>query len=455
MIQEKDVLILRAGLTGLSAATVLGDRALVLEQNDRPGGLARTECFNGYWFDHTLKLLYFHDAKAEAFVRELLGDDLAACQPEAWVETAFGTVRFPFQMYLGGLKREMSVRCLRDLAEVKFRPAKNTPSNFEEMLLQTFGKSICEVFLFPYNRKLWKRPLNTLASSGFQWTITRPDFGKVLRGALFPNLEFRAYNSNGWYPRPPKNAPARGMEVLSRALAQRVVDLRLQHRVEAIDLDTRTISARNKGQTLHFRFLEACLATLPLPKLVSICKQVPEDLRKVCTGLRRNRVLSAALSIRGPRPVGRGHWRYYSDESLIFTRLIYVHEFDPYCAPSGGWGLLAEITEPAENPMGNSQEILSRVRADIQRAGALHKDCEVMDEHLLLIDPAYAVFTINNQKVIDQARTFLTDHGITPLGRYGRWEYSSMAQVIRDGVRWGEEMSARLSSRTRCGELEA
>lgn len=441
-MEEKDVLILGAGLTGLSAASVLGDRALVFEQNDRPGGLARTECFNGYWFDHVLHLLYFDDAATEARIREFLGDDLTPCQPEAWVETTSGTVRFPFQMHLGGLEQDTIIRCLRDLAKVTFRPADKAPSNFEEMLLQTFGEGMCEVFLFPYNRKIWKRPLNTLAPSGFQWTITHPDFEKVLRGALAPDAEFLAYNSKGWYPRPPKDAPLRGMEVLARALAKRTVNLRLQHRVEAIDLANRTVTARHNGQTLHFRFREACLGTLPLPKLVTMCKQAPEYLRKACAGLLRNRVLSAAFSIRGPRPVGRGHWRYYSDESLIFTRLIYMHEFDPYCAPDNGWGLLAEITEPAENPVGNSQKILSRVRTDICRAGALPGDCKITDEHLLLIDPAYVVFTVDNQKIVEQARAFLTDNGIVPLGRYGRWEYSSMAQVMRDGFSWGEKMSA-------------
>src|SRR5688572_17267558 len=97
--EEFDVVILGAGLTGLSAASILGDHAVVLERNERPGGLVRTDCFNGYWFDHVIHILHFQNKETEAKIKDLLGDCLAPCPPEAWVETAFGTTRFPFQMH--------------------------------------------------------------------------------------------------------------------------------------------------------------------------------------------------------------------------------------------------------------------------------------------------------------------------------------------------------------------
>jgi protoporphyrinogen oxidase len=448
--EETEVLILGGGLTGLAAASVLGDDSVVIEQESRPGGLVRTECFNGYWFDRVIHILHFKDEVTERKIRELLGDDLAPCPPDAWVETAFGTVRFPFQMHLNGLEKNQIVCCLRDLAEVVSAQKNGNsalPSNFEEMLQQTFGKAMCETFLFPYNRKLWKRPLNTLAPTGFQWTITLPDFEKVLLGAVSSHTDFRAYNANGWYPRPHRDSPKRGMEILSEALAKKASNVRLNHRIETIDLEERTVTVKSNDQTLDFVFREGCCATLPLPKLVKMCKQAPEALRKSLSTLTCNRVLSAALSIRGPRPVNRGHWRYYADESLIFTRLVYMNEFDSDSAPENGWGLLVEITEPAENPLMDTQTILSRVRNDIRRVGALPNDCEIIDEHLMLVDPAYVVFTVDNQAVVEDARDFLKAYGVEPLGRYGKWEYSSMAQVLSDGFSWGEEMAAHLAKR--------
>lgn len=316
------------------------------------------------------------------------------------------------------------------------------PANFQEMLLRTFGREMCETFLFPYNRKLWKRPLETLVPAGFTWNITPPDFDKVLRGALRGNDDFQAYNSSGWYPRPPHGSAVRGMEVLSRALARRAADLRLEHVVELIDLDRRLVIARHNDQQRRFRFRRGCLATLPLPRLIAMCQQAPEPLRRATRRLSCNRVLSVMLSVRGPRPSTRGHWRYYSDESVVFTRLIYMHEFDPATAPDDGWGLLVELVEPAERPPVPRDEVFNRVRSDVRKVGALPDGCEIIDTHLMLVDPAYVVFTVDNQATVESANEFLAEGGITTLGRYGRWEYSSMSQVMRDAFCWADEQLA-------------
>jgi len=431
-MEECDFLILGAGLAGLAAAAELGDGAIVLEQHERPGGLVRTENFNGYWFDHVIHLLHFGDAATKSRVMPLFDGVLAPCPPAAWVECAAGTVRYPFQLHLGGLAAPTSSACLRDFAEVAF--AERQPAaDYESLLLQTFGRTMCETFFFPYNRKVWKRPLHTLAPSGFQWNIAQPTVEQVLQGFLRPEAEAPAYNSDAWYPRPPRGSPVRGMEVLTRALARQAKDLRLGHRVEAIDLESRTVSARRNDEVVKFRFREACICTLPLPLFMAMCESLPERLRRECARLRRNRVLTAAICISGPRPEGRGHWHYYTDESLVFNRLVYPHEFDPESAPEDGWAIMAEITEPAETRPPPRQKLLDRVVADIVRAGALPADCRVIDRRLLLIDPAYVVFLRESGPAVEQALNYLKGYRVFPLGRYGRWEYSSMAHVMRDG----------------------
>ncbi len=268
VIERSDVLILGSGLTGLAAASVLGDRAVVLERESRPGGLVRTERLGEYWFDHVVHLLYFQDPDTERRILQLMGDVLAPCPPRAWVETSQGTTRFPFQLHLGGLETEACVACLKDLAELTFNPPAVQPTNFEEMLLLTFGKGMCDTFMFPYNRKMWKRPLHELAPSGFTWNITRPDFEKVLRGAISSSVRAGAYNSAGWYPRPPASSPLRGMELMTVALAQGVSDLRLGHTVRAVDLDERVVTVEHGGgsrrDTTKLGFNDAMLSTLPL-----------------------------------------------------------------------------------------------------------------------------------------------------------------------------------------------
>lgn len=440
MIQN-DFVILGAGLTGLAAASTLGSRSIVIEKTDRPGGLVKSENYNGYWFDHVLHMLHFQKMKdLEAKIKKMLGDVMHPLFPEAWVETKEGIGRYPLQMHLSSLNPTAIVRILADLAATTFDKTQTPPSNFEEMLRKSFGNYFCELFMLPYNRKVWKRPLSELAPSGFQWNIDHPEFSQVLTGALTSHKEFKAYNSNGWYPRPEPNAQLRGMEVLSKELAKEADQILLEHEVVKVQLKNRIVVVKHGNELKQFQFNEFCLSTIPLPVLLKLTSDLPSKYKSAFDSLSYNRVITVMLSIEGPRPENRGHWRYYGQEDLCFTRLIYMHNFDPLTAPQNGWGLMTEITEPDELPLRSNKDIMAKVITDVKKANALPDDCQVIDSNLLVVSPAYVVFTDESKKLVEELQSFYESHGVKLLGRYGKWEYSSMAQVMRDGYGWADSV---------------
>nr|AGZ94023.1 putative amine oxidase [Streptomyces sp. MMG1612] len=436
-VVESEVLILGAGLTGLSAAAAYGPGAVVVEQEDRPGGLVRTECFDGWWFDRVIHLLHLSDPATQAWVRELLGDTLVACPPQAWIDTAAGTVRYPFQLHLSGLEPAARERCLADFAEAARGPDPADAAHYAELLERAFGRGMCEEFFLPYNAKMWRRPLAGLAPSGFQWNLTRPSLAEVERGACGTDGSALAYNSNGWYPRPPAGSPVRGMEVLTSALADRVCDLRTSHRVVRIDPARRSVWAEHEGRTVCFRYRRACVSTIALPRTVELCRDVPDPVREDARRLVWNRVRSVALSVCGPRPRGTGHWRYYPDPRLPFTRLVFMTEFDPATAPPHGWGLLAEVPERAEERPGPDRDLADAVWRAVAGTGVLPAGSRLAASHVMTADPAYVVFTPQNRAAMERVRACLSASGITPLGRYGHWEYSSMERALSDGLHWG------------------
>ena len=430
-----DFLVLGAGLAGLATARALGTGTIVLEKDDRPGGVARTERLGEWHFDHAIHVLYFADEATRQRVFAAQGHALADCPPEAWVETSAGVARFPLQLHLGGLDPAFVARCLEDLERTLATPAHAEVRNFEEFLLRSFGDALCELFFLPYNRKMWRRPLDTLAPSGFQWNIVRPDLAQVKRGAAARDARFAAYNAQGLYPRPPAGAPLRGIEVLARALAS---DLDVRYDTAVVGLDPERREARTTDGT--FRWESGCVATLPLPRLVALCHGLPRDLRDACAALPRNRVVTVLLAVRGPRPAGTGHWRYYADESLCFNRLIWPHAFDPLMAPEDGYGLHAEITERAEDPPGDERAIVERVVSDARRVGALASGDTIVEARVFTLDPAYVVFRPGDESTVAAARDALERLGVHVVGRYARWEYSSMAQVMRDGFALGDRL---------------
>ncbi|WP_405773772.1 protoporphyrinogen/coproporphyrinogen oxidase [Streptomyces sp. NBC_00859] len=430
---EADTVILGGGLSGLAAASGPGDEAVVLEAQDRPGGLVRTERIGDYWFDHVIHLLYFSHPVVEERVTALLGDVLQPCPPVSWIETSAGDTRFPIQLNLAGLEPAARAACLTDLEAAHERPL--PAADYEKLLLNAFGRSLCELFFFPYNRKLWRRPPSELSASGFHWNLTRPSVADVVRGADPGREVAQGYNSRGWYPRP-AGPGRRGMEVLSQALAAQVPGLRLRHTVEGIDPLSRTVTARTPQGTARFRYVRDCVSTLPLPVTVALCSTAPADLVERCAALPRNRVRSVALAVRGPRPAGTGHWRYYTREDVPFTRLVFMTEFDPGMAPPDGWGLLAEVVERAEEAPCSDSALIEQVITGVRAVGLLSEADELVATRVLTCDPGYVVFTPESRAVTQEATAFLAREGVTALGRYGTWTYSSMSQVMESAFAW-------------------
>lgn len=443
-------MILGAGVTGLAAGSVLSGRSVVLERDVSPGGLVRCDRIGPYWFDRVLHLLYFQDAGTQSRISSLLGEVLAPCPAQAFVETSAGTCRFPIQMHLSGLDPDVRAKCLEEMACIAFGATGPRPVSIEDNFLSAFGPTLCKLFMLPYNRKMWKRPLRSIAHEGLSWNVERPDFGEVLRGALEPARSGTAYNSKGNYPRPPADAPVRGMEVVSRALAQLVPDLRLGCEVTRVDCETREVAYRCGPNAGHVRWTEGMLSTIPLPRLAALCPQVPQGLRERIASLRCNRVVSVFVAVEGPRPEGTGLWRYYADETICFSRLVFMHEFDPLMAPPEGWGLLAEITQCAEDPIPSMDDLCAQVVADAARVSVLRTTDRVVGMHAKVVNPAYVVLADGDRKTIEDAICFFESRGVACRGRYGAWKYSGMSQCMREGFEWADAAVTRSWTGTPC-----
>jgi len=435
-----DYVILGAGLAGLSTGSVLGGRCVVLEREGRPGGLARTECIEGHWFDHVLHLLHFQDDETEAELMPFLDGEFVSCPPDAWVETSAGVTRYPLQMNLGSLDTDAAVACITDLAKVCFGSAPGSPRNLHEALFLTFGQSLCDLFMFPFNRKLWQHPLESL-DPGVSWTTTVPRFEEAVRGAVSPGDGFRPYNHRGWYPVPPSNEVPRGMERLSRRIAAKVRNLRCHTTVTGVDLAGKAVSVvAGSGERSIVRYRRGLVSSLPLPHLVSMITDCPPGIARSAGKLVWNRVYSLMLPVSGPGLQVGGHWRYYPDEDLCFTRLINMKSFDPGMCPGGGQSLLVEIPERADRPVRSLAHVCERALEDLGKAGVLSGRHEIIGSGMVVIDPAYVVFTPETEGILEGVFDFLRANDVESIGRYGRWEYSSMAQVIRDGLALGRSL---------------
>jgi len=400
--------IIGAGITGLTAGMKSG--AVVFEKDNQPGGVARSFNFDGFWFDNTVHFLPV-TPEIELEIIPLDSHAFEKTKLRVSVDTGEEILNYPFQLNLNGLKKEEIINCVSD-----FVNAPKEVKTYKDFLLASFGKAMCEKFFFPYNEKSWKYPLDKMVSPGQVWNIDKPDIKNVLKG-IFDTQE-GGFNNIGYYPVPEKNSPIRGIGYLSNIIP---ADVRYNHEVMLIE--DHEIRYRHNNMARGFKF-DKLLSTIPLPQIIGLCDS-PESLRRDVLRLKWTKLYSVAISVVGERP-DLGHYRYYSNPEVPFNKVTFMHEFDPYSAPPYGYGLLIEVKD-AEPDM---KEIIKWLR----KIGVIKEKDVIVGQRYWTVDPAYVIFTPETHEIIEKCKEWLSKQDIVSLGRYGAWEYSSMAKNIKDGL---------------------
>jgi protoporphyrinogen oxidase len=149
---------------------------LLLESAPEPGGLASTIVTpEGFLFDLGGHVIFSHYRYFEDLLCNCVGNfndaQTWAVHPRAsfvYLQRTF--TPYPFQLHFGYLPNlQDKIDCLNGLIEAKVKqasPATKTPSNFDEWIEWTMGSGINNIFMRPYNFKVWAFPTTEMSS---QW----------------------------------------------------------------------------------------------------------------------------------------------------------------------------------------------------------------------------------------------------------------------------------------------
>ena len=422
MSSTPHVVVLGGGLSGLSAAFHLQEAAALYERESDVGGLCRSRTLNGFTFDHVGHLLHFRHPETLGLLRDTLGLDLVHHERSAWIYSKATFTKYPFQANAYGLPVEIIKECLLGLATRPPSPAA-PPAHFEEWILRTFGEGIARHFMIPYNEKFWMMPPSELTCDWLDGYVPVPTFEEALEGALTDSRRLLGYNAHFWYPR------QGGIQALAEALARRIPHLHLGLSATRIDLRRRRVTFAGDLEAPY----ERLLSSIPLPALRPLLDPLPSDVADAFARLRYTSVYVLNVGV-AREHISDKHWVYYPEPELSFFRVGFPTNFSSAVAPPGHSSLYAEVSHGPARPV-DPQTIATRIRRDLVRVGILREDDRIVLQEAFNIPYAYVVFDRHHAASTAHIADFLERHGVTGIGRYGRWRYLSMEDAILDGRR--------------------
>jgi len=318
MVHRKTI-VLGGGLSGLAVAHYLGGDTLVLEAEDRPGGICRSIRKDGFVYDIGGHIMF---SKNQEILREMvswLGDNVVVRERKnvIWYKDRF--VKYPFENGLAALDKEEIFEILMSFLN---RPQMK-PQNLEEWCYARFGKGLAEKYLIPYNRKIWKHDPKKMS---LHWVerIPSPPVEDIVKSAIGIETEGYQFQVNFHYPR------EGGFESLIRALAERVPAIETGFRVSGVKRKGKGWAVSNGLSTLT---CDRLVSTIPVFALMDALEDVPEEVRRAVRGLKYNSLILIMVGLDDGRLTERTSV-YFPDPEVLAHRVCYPTYFSKANAPA-------------------------------------------------------------------------------------------------------------------------
>jgi protoporphyrinogen oxidase len=284
--------------------------------------------------------------------------------------------------------------------------------------------------MVPFNEKLWQVPLDELTSDWVSWLVPKPELKDVINGALGIKDKAFGYNPSFLYP------AEGGIGVLPSAFLAGVKDI--VYGSELMEVDTaRRRALFSDGRTEQY---ETLVSTMPVPELVRRCTDLPAAIREAAAGLRCASVYNLNLGVAREK-VSDKHWIYFPEGEYPFYRAGFPMNFSPASGRPGCSSLYVEISHRPDAVTPPS-ELIKQVRAGLERAGIFRPSDEIVVADVKDIRYAYVLFDKHRARALPAVLAELGSRGIHSIGRYGRWEHTSMEDAIAQGRQLAEQLRA-------------
>jgi protoporphyrinogen oxidase len=419
--------ILGGGLSGIALQRFLRHPSEVLEKAAVPGGLCRTFWKEGFGFDLGGHILFSKYPHVNALIDHLLEGNLNRCRRANRILYKGRYLKYPFENDLGSLERQDCYECLIDY----LKNDHPEPTNFEEWAYYTFGRSIADKYLIPYNRKIWKMEPRDM---GLEWVsrVPRPPVEDVVKSAL--GIETEGYTHQLYFRYPLQG----GAEALIHALVQEPSRIHCRTAVQSIRREGVQWIVDSGGTTRRYDHLVLCF---PIHEAIRCFTDVPAEVSTAVRSLRYNALRVAFLAVNNTSLMDRSAV-YIPDPTVLPHRVCFMGFFSPNMVRPGTSSLVAEITTRSGDAVDqmSDADFLDVVVGDLARAGILRKE-DVILRDARRVEYAYPVYDRNYTANVQVVREYIQSLGIDLLGRFAEFDYINSDECLHRALRLADKLN--------------
>jgi protoporphyrinogen oxidase len=422
------IAVLGGGLSALSLAYFIQDNKNVesiqiFEKEKTIGGLCRSFEINGVRYDIGPHIIFSKDQKILEVMLNVLGDNLQKIRRSNRILYKNRFVKYPFENELSALPEKEKEYCVNTFLHNPYRGYE--AENMLSFFLKTFGEGITNLYLRPYNEKIWKFDPAFMDTQMVK-RIPRPPDEDILKSAEGIETEGYLHQLYFYYPK------SGGIQALVESFRSRLnskVAIHVEHEVKQVRKLTEKweIKSGNGRKTLS----DLVISTIPVQTLVGITEN-DEKINECVDALKYNSIMIGIVNVKCDK-AGNNFAFMIPEKDLIFHRLSKIDFLGPAYRKEKTVTYMLEVTYRKNDLLDTSsdQQIIENMIEGLIKIDFIERGEDVNFTALERFPFAYVIYDLDHRKNMDQVKDFYAKEGIYLHGRFGEFEYLNMDGVIR------------------------
>ena len=434
-LNDKKVIIIGGGPAGLTAAYQLSKQdipAIVLEKENKVGGISKTVKYKGFLFDLGGHRFFTKVKSVQKIWDEVLSDDFLL-RPRL-SRIYFNKKFFSYPMKLS--KEIFGIGLLNTfLIPISYCKSKVFPykeeANFEQWVSNRFGKKLYEIFFKTYTEKVWGMKCNEISSdwaaqrikglsltSLFNSLFRKKENGKVIK-TLIEKFHYPRKGPGMMWEKMADMIMQQGNKVEINSNIEKII-WNKKEGVEAVEIYTedsyKTVKGSDFISSMPIRELIKKLSPSPPPKVIEAAKKLRyRDFIIVSLILKKSEVFP-------------DNWIYIHDPTVKLGRIQNFKNWSPemvekeeltclgleyFCFENDGlWNL-------------SDEDLIKLGKKELGKIG-LAKEIEITDGKVVRVPKAYPIYDDEYKEAVKTISDFINQlKNLQLVGRNGMHKYNN------------------------------